>query len=297
MLFLKIRSNSYIISVSGPVGPFKTVFKEMRSAKPYRTKRKNDGKNKEARKKAGLSRIVKLACFAAAALSLAFLIQNGYFYLTESGTDEDEPYPVKGVDVSVYQQDIDWEGLASEGVEFAFIKATEGSSHVDRRFEENWKGAKAAGIKRGAYHFLSYDTPGESQAENYTDTVGMAFGALPPAVDVEFYGEYHDSPPSKNQMYDVLDAVLEKLEEKYGKKPLIYTNTHIYETYISGRYDDYGIWISDHDIPDTLPDGKKWTFCQYTFRAVSRYVAGGEKYFDMNVFNGSKWDFRWYKGN
>lgn len=246
--------------------------------------------------KGAWKKILKAACLVACLFICIFTARNIYFFITESGVDEENPYPVRGVDVSVYQLDIDWEGLASEGIDFAFIKATEGSSHTDERFEENWEEAGDAGIKTGAYHFLSYDTPGESQAQNYIETVEKRLGSLPPVVDVEFYGDYHENHPSKEKMYEILDVVLEALEDRYGKRPLIYTNTYIYESYISGRYDDYEIWISDHDIPDTLPDGREWTFCQYTFRATSEHVAGGEKYFDMNVFNGSQWDFRWYRG-
>ena len=56
------------------------------------------------------------------------LIQNLFLYRAESQVDPNEPYPVKGVDVSEHQKDIDWKGLASEDISFAFIKATEGSS-------------------------------------------------------------------------------------------------------------------------------------------------------------------------
>lgn len=100
---------------------------------------------------------------------------------------------------------------------------------------------------------------------------------LPPAVDVEFYGEYEEVHPSKKKLRKVLDTVLEELEDHYGQKPVIYTNTYIYDTYISGRYDDYPIWISAHDLPESLPDGSNWTFCQYTFYGQSDSVGGGRK--------------------
>lgn len=60
-------------------------------------------------------------------------------------------YSVKGVDVSHYQGEIDWEHFREQGIDFAFIKATEGSSLVDERFEENREGAKAAGLYAGAF--------------------------------------------------------------------------------------------------------------------------------------------------
>lgn len=63
-------------------------------------------------------------------------------------------YPVQGVDVSHYQGKIDWEKFREQQVVFAFIKATEGSSHTDEYFADNWENAKTAGIVAGAYHFL-----------------------------------------------------------------------------------------------------------------------------------------------
>ena len=119
------------------------------------------------------------------------LIQNLFLYRVESQVDPNEPYPVKGVDVSEHQKDIDWKGLASEDISFAFIKATEGSSYVDKRFEENWKHANRTDLKVGAYHFMSYDTPGKSQAENFIKQVHWRFGMMPPVVDVRVLRGLH----------------------------------------------------------------------------------------------------------
>ena len=119
------------------------------------------------------------------------------------------------MDVSSYQGEVDWPVLAEQGVDFAFIKATEGSLLQDRRFAANWAGAAAAGVRAGAYHFLSYDSPGETQADNFIAAVPVTEGALPPVVDIEFYGEYLDTPPEKERVRDILDPLLERLEEHY----------------------------------------------------------------------------------
>ncbi len=202
--------------------------------------------------------------------------------------NEDDTQAV-GVDVCIFQKEIDWDGLASEGVTFAFIKATEGSGHQDENFETNWEGARKSLERVAAYHFLSYDSPGETQAENFINTVPKKRDSLPPAIDVEFYGSYKNTGehPSQEHMDEILAVVLDRLEDEYKTKPIIYTNNFIYDTYISGKYDDYPIWISDPDIPETLSDGREWDFCQYTFRNKSQYVAHGEKYIDMNVFKGN----------
>ena len=92
-----------------------------------------------------------------------------------------------------------------------------------------------------------------------------------------------------------MNVVLKRLEKYYHKTPIIYTNGHIYSKYISGHYDEYPIWISDPEMSEKLSDGRDWTFCQYTFKGYSKNVAGGEKYVDFNVFNGTKWDFRKFR--
>ena len=62
-------------------------------------------------------------------------------------------YAVHGTDVSKYQTSADWSQMRESGVSFAFIKATEGGDRVDDMFESHWRGARAAGVPRGAYHF------------------------------------------------------------------------------------------------------------------------------------------------
>lgn len=62
-------------------------------------------------------------------------------------------YEVHGVDVSHYQGTIDWETLSQQNLDFAVIKATEGSTHIDDRFEENWQAAEQTHLYLGAYHF------------------------------------------------------------------------------------------------------------------------------------------------
>ena len=61
--------------------------------------------------------------------------------------------PVHGIDVSKYQGPINWPQARANGVNFAFIKATEGGDRLDSGFAGHWRGAAAAGVARGAYHF------------------------------------------------------------------------------------------------------------------------------------------------
>ena len=67
----------------------------------------------------------------------------------------DAAWPGQGIDVSHHQGPIDWTALPVQGVDFAYIKATEGGDHRDTRFAENWRASRAAGVRRGAYHFFT----------------------------------------------------------------------------------------------------------------------------------------------
>ena len=205
---------------------------------------------------------------AAALVTLGLLRWRGLILLPDEA-DPDE-WEVFGVDVSSYQGEVDWPVLAEQGVDFAFIKATEGSLLQDRRFAANWAGSAAAGVRAGAYHFLSYDSPGETQADNFIAAVPVTEGALPPVVDIEFYGEYLDTPPEKERVRAILDPLLERLD------------------IAGGGYGDYPIWCSS---PTVFPLVPGWDFWQYSHSAELEGYYGTQRRIDLNIFRGSRAEF------
>lgn len=155
-------------------------------------------------------------------------------------------YDILGIDVSHYQGEIDWATMANQNIDFAFIKATEGSTYVDDYFESNWDNAKKTSIKIGAYHFFSFQTSGKRQAKHYIDTVGYQSGTLFPVVDVELYGKYRKSPVEKEYVIQELSDYLYELEMYYGVKPIIYTTMKTYQLYFSNELLEYPLWIPKH---------------------------------------------------
>lgn len=208
-------------------------------------------------------------------------------------TNDNLQYPIRGVDVSSYQGDVDWPVIEKQNIAFAFIKATEGSKHVDAKFSTNWENAHKTNLRVGAYHFMSFETSGEKQAKNFISNVKKKAGMLPPVVDVEYYGDFAVTHPSTATVDNILKPLLKMLEDTYGQKPIIYTSSHVYNNYISGKYDN-DIWIADPEINQPLSDEKEWTFCQYSFEGTLNGYTGPVKHIDLNVFNGSKWDFLRY---
>ena len=232
--------------------------------------------------------LLALLCLAAAgALTLGLLRWRGLILLPQEAAPHQ--WEVFGVDVSAYQGTVDWPVLAGQGVYFAFIKATEGSSLQDRRFLDNWAGAIRAGVRPGAYHFFSYDSPGQTQADNFIRTVPITQGALPPVVDLEFYGTYLQNPADPAQVRPQLDALLDRLEAHYGVKPILYVTYRSYRLYLAGGgYEDYPLWFSS---PLVAPLGRDWAFWQYSHRARLEGYQGAEDRIDLNVFSGTRAEF------
>ena len=241
---------------------------------------KKDMKSKWKKFAANIGGIIALVFIAVVAVIYA--VYFGYYHLNGMRASK---YPIRGVDVSHYQGDIDWNMLAAQDIQFAYIKATEGSSHVDENFVINYKEARDTGLKVGAYHFFSFDSPGIAQAENFIDTVEKFDGMLPPVVDVEFYGNKEENPPSSEEVYPQLQAYLDAVEDAYGMLPIIYSTYESWELYIQEQFDYYPLWI--RDIWNTPKNSVDWTLWQYTNRGRLKGFAGDEPYVDLNVFAGT----------
>ena len=205
-----------------------------------------------------------------------------YFSRARVNTDK---YPIFGVDVSNYQGDIDWQKLEEQGVRFAFVKATEGSGHTDESIRRNMERAAETGIEISAYHFFSFDSAGETQADNFIAAVDRDEITLPPVVDIEYYGDKRRNKPTKAETEAILRPLLERLEEYYGEKPMIYTTLPVYYRYVKEDFSDYPLWIRSVNFEPDLVD---WTFWQYDDHGKLDGYYGDEQYIDFNVYRYSE---------
>ena len=190
---------------------------------------------------------------------------------------------VIGADISEYQADVDMSVLMEQGIEFIYIKATEGSGHVDSRFDDNWESARECGLPAGAYHFFSFDSPGQMQADNYIQTVGDLEGKLIPAVDVEYYGDKKENPPAREDVIRELGAFLQALEKEYHARPMIYCTHDVYEKYIKDAFNEYPRWVRSIYYPAFIEAGNGWIVWQYCDTAELDGYEGGERFIDLDV--------------
>jgi lysozyme len=135
-----------------------------------------------------------------------------------------------GIDVSHHQGPIDWPRVSQDDISFAYIKATEGADFVDNRFAENWRGADAAGLLRGTYHFFTLCTAGERQAQNFLQVVPDDRDALPPAVDLELAGNCR-ARPAQAIVERELNVFLELVERATGQTAILYVGDDFEDMY------------------------------------------------------------------
>lgn len=205
-----------------------------------------------------------------------------YMRLPERFPPDRSKYPVRGIDVSHHQGDIDWKKVAADDVAFAIIKATEGGDHVDSRISQNLGEAFDAGLAVGAYHFFTFCRPGIEQAANFISTVPKDLRLLPPAVDIEFHGNCPERPTPERLRAELM-AFLEPVEAHFGKQAVIYLPDEAAIRYRSVM-PERPHWVRslrEH------PDQTDWIYWQYSDKGR---VDGIEGDIDLNVLRGDRSD-------
>jgi len=219
-------------------------------------------------------------------------ISHKYIKTSVKPTDFPLGYSIHGIDLSHYQDEVDWENLKAVNqigdtiqFRFAFIKATEGLITEDRLFDEYWEDAKQHNVVRGAYHYFLPNRSASVQAANFISSVKLEKGDLPPVVDVE-----ERKGLSKQQLVKTLKIFLTKLEEHYGVKPIIYSNLNFIEDYLADDFKKYPFWIAHYYHQEmTAIDSVQLIFWQHSDKADLMGVKGKA---DANVFTGSEAEFK-----
>lgn len=188
-------------------------------------------------------------------------------------------YPVRGIDVSAHNGMMNLDAAADDGIEFIFIKATEGESFRDANFRINYEKARHAGIKIGAYHFFRFDVDGVAQAINLLRTIGPRHLDMGIVVDVEAHGNPPDVDPELiakrlTAMHDYLTLM--------GKRVTFYTNRKGYYDFIADLFPGCQLWICAFS---ETPINAEWTFWQHNHHGRVKGIKGDV---DLNVFCGSR---------
>ena len=219
-------------------------------------------------------------------LSLIMLIASYWLGLLMPNWPSTAKYPIRGIDVSHHQGTIDWPAVKLAGITFAYIKATEGTQYRDPTFVQNWSGAGASGIVRGAYHFFTLDISGKEQAQNFLRFAPVEPSTLPPAIDLEFSGYNRHRHPPHGEFVKELAAFVDAITERYKKPPAIYTTSEFRNEYLRSMSIEC-LWIREV-LTRPRTDTNDWIFWQFSGRGRIRGIG---TFVDLDVFNGSGSEF------
>jgi GH25 family lysozyme M1 (1,4-beta-N-acetylmuramidase) len=191
---------------------------------------------------------------------------------------------VPGIDVSYYQATIDWDRVAAAGIEYAFIRVSDGLNFNDSKFQRNWDEAKRVGVRRAVYQYFRPHQSAIAQANLLLDRMGtLEPGDLPPVIDVE-----SDSGLSKATVAARVKQWVDHVQEATGVRPIIYTGPYFWRDQVGGPSwaGDYPLWVAHYTngCPLTPAPWSRWSFHQYTDRG---HVDGVPGNVDRNHFNGT----------
>lgn len=190
----------------------------------------------------------------------------------------------KGIDVSAWQGQIDWEKVADYGMGFAILRITEAGNIVDKYFEANLTGCNKHKIPVGVYKYSYAMTIAEiqSEARKVVDTLNNRKIQYPVFLDLEHHNQRVLGSESIHKMADAFQKIIEAAGYKFA----IYCNVDWYETVICSHLKKYDFWVASYPENDDgwlqerlRPDfGVGW---QYSNKAK---IPGINGTVDRNVF-------------
>jgi GH25 family lysozyme M1 (1,4-beta-N-acetylmuramidase) len=192
------------------------------------------------------------------------------------------PVTLPGIDVSVYQGNIDWNQVKASGIVFAIARVDDGT-YLDTKFDQNWAGMKAAGLIRGAYQFFE---PGEDPnvlADIMINKMGpLGAGDLPPTLDMEVTGGQSAATITAH-----VHTWMDKVQAATGRVPIIYTGKYFWNDNVgSGDFAGNPLWLAAYVSPcPSTPDAwGGWSMWQYNDNGAIPGIAGNV---DVDMFNGT----------
>ncbi|MCR4560858.1 MAG: hypothetical protein K5685_12340 [Bacteroidales bacterium] len=241
--------------------------------------------------------------------SMEFGVYKGGHYQKVAGQNYATGESVYGIDVSHFQEDIDWNNLAlycddkgkvfydstenydyMQPVLFVYIKATEGTAIKDEMYSMRSIEAEKHGIVKGAYHFLHLGSSIDAQIKNFFETATYTTGDLPPALDVELENEI--AKYGVDTLRSMTLKWLREVEKKFGVCPVIYTREKIRNKYLNtADFEKYKFWIARYLRE---PESGDWQFWQMTEKGRVECYDGK---IDIDVFKGSLDVFDGYLNN
>jgi lysozyme len=196
---------------------------------------------------------------------------------------------VNGLDVSDYQENVNWASVHAAGYSFAIAKATEGTGNTQETFAGNLAAIRAVGMVAGAYHFLDWNEDPIAQAHHFLSVYTPRKGDLPPTLDCEACT--CDSAQAVSKVSAFIGEVEKHLS---GRRMLLYFSASFPGDHLQGGsgFSGHPVWVAAYNndpAPPTIAGVGQIKLWQYS---ESGHVNGISGAVDLDRFVGTLSDLK-----
>ena len=186
----------------------------------------------------------------------------------------------RGIDISEFQGEIDFEEVRRSGIEAVYIRGGAGE-YTDEYFAENYERARAAGLKIGFYHYVTARSvdEGRRQARFFASLAAGREPDMRLAMDFEYFGSL-----SVSQINAISEAYLDELTALTKREAVIYSDlSNARNIFSRALAEKYPLWAAQYGADEPSANGKwrEWVGFQYTDEGRVGGIYGNV---DRNIF-------------
>ena len=178
-----------------------------------------------------------------------------------------------GIDVSEWQGDIDFKKVKEAGIEIVYIRAGQGFSYKDAKFERNYEEAKRNGLKVGVYHYMTARSVEDAklQAKFFVSLISGKQIDCRLAMDFESFGNLN-----RNQINEIAVAYMDEVKRLSGKEVVVYSNTYDAKYVFNNKVAEEPLWVAQYGVNEPQDNGKwrNWIGYQYSSSGRTSGISG-----------------------
>lgn len=214
-----------------------------------------------------------LSCILSIILIISFC--TAFFNVNAESTS------IKGIDVSVWDGNIDYKKVKNDKIKIVYIRACYGRSFIDSRFESNYLKAKKEKLNIGFYQYVTARSvkEGIEQAKYFYKLIRHKDMRCLPVMDFESFGNL-----SKKEINKIAIAYMDTLEKLLKYKPMLYSDQNNASVLWDKKLSKYPLWVAEYGVkrPGYIRYWKSYAGFQYS---DSGKIKGISATFDLDKFS------------
>lgn len=185
-----------------------------------------------------------------------------------------------GIDVSEWQGDIDFKKVKEAGIEIVYIRAGQGFSYKDAKFERNYEEAKRNGLKVGVYHYMTARSVEDAklQAKFFVSLISGKQIDCRLAMDFESFGNLN-----RNQINEIAVAYMDEVKRLSGKEVVVYSNTYDAKYVFNNKVAEEPLWVAQYGVNEPQDNGNWRNWIGYQYSSSGR-ISGISGNVDLDKF-------------